>query len=150
MPVSAGILLYRHTLGFPQVLLVHLGGPFFAKKDEGAWTIPKGMVNPGEDLLTAALREFNEETGFIASGQYRQLTRIKLRGGKEINIWAVEGDADLADFKSNTFELEWPPQSGRITQVPEADRAEWFTIDEAKNKIVNGQLPILNEFETII
>lgn len=150
MPVAAGILLYRQTEGYPQVLLVHLGGPFFAKKDEGAWTIPKGIVNPGEDLLQGALREFNEETGFTANGPYRQLTRIKLRGGKEINIWAVEGNVDLNDFKSNTFELEWPPKSGQIAKFPEADRAAWFTVDEAKNKIVNGQLPILMEFESLI
>lgn len=150
MPVAAGILLYRLSSGYPEVLLVHLGGPFFAKKDDGAWTIPKGLVNPGEDLLQAALREFNEETGFTANGNYRQLTRIKLRGGKEINIWAVEGNADLADFKSNLFDLEWPPKSGQIAQFPEADRAAWFTIHEAKNKIVSGQLPILYEFETLV
>lgn len=149
MPVAAGILLYRQTAGYPEVLLVHLGGPFFAKKDEGAWTIPKGLINPGEDLLAAAHREFTEETGFVASGPSKQLTRIKLKGGKEINTWAVEGNADLADFKSNEFELEWPPKSGQIATFPEADRAGWFTIDEAKNKIVNGQLPILNEFESL-
>jgi predicted NUDIX family NTP pyrophosphohydrolase len=149
MPVAAGILLYRQTAGYPEVLLVHLGGPFFAKKDEGAWTIPKGLINPGENLLDAAHREFTEETGFTASGPTRQLTRVKLKGGKEINTWAVEGNVDLADFKSNEFELEWPPKSGQMAMFPEADRAAWFTIDEAKNKIINGQLPILDEFESL-
>jgi predicted NUDIX family NTP pyrophosphohydrolase len=142
---SAGILLYRRRQGGGvEVLLVHPGGPYWARKDEGAWGIPKGGYEPGEDPLAAARREFEEETGVsppageaIALGSFRQST------AKIVDAWAVEGDFDPATLKSNTFAMEWPPRSGRMREVPEVDRAEWFVPEEAARKILRGQRPIL-------
>src|SRR5262245_47550688 len=119
---SAGILMFRRSGPEPEVLLVHPGGPFWAKKDDGAWSIPKGLYESGEDPLAAARREFEEETGCVPDGEFIALGSFKQPGGKIVAAWAVEGDFDLAGFKSNPFSMEWPPKSGRIQQFPEADR----------------------------
>ena len=139
---SAGILMFRRIDGALEVLLIHPGGPFWAKKDGGAWSIPKGLYEPDEDVLAAAKREFEEETGCVPSGEFIPLGEFK-PGTKILTVFAVEGDFDLANFKSNSFQMEWPPKSGRMTEFPEADRAAWFGIEEAGRKILKGQLPIL-------
>lgn len=138
---SAGILMFRRASSL-EVLLIHPGGPFWAKKDDGAWSIPKGLYEPDEDVLAAAKREFFEETGCLPSGEFLSLGDFK-PGAKVLSVFAVEGDFDLANFKSNLFAMEWPPKSRRMAEFPEADRAGWFGIDEAEQKIVKGQLPIL-------
>ena len=132
---SAGLLMFRVSSGALQVLLVHPGGPFWAKKDEGAWSIPKGELAAGEAPLTAARREFEEETGCRAQGPFIPLTPITQRGGKIVQAWAVEGDCDPAQLRSNLFSLEWPPKSGKRQQFPEVDRAEWFSVPVALRKI---------------
>lgn len=142
--LSAGLLLYRYTEEL-QVLLVHPGGPFFRNKDEGAWTIPKGEVRPGEEPLAAAHREFREETGHPAAGSLVELNPVKQKGGKVVHAWAVAGDLDPAAIVCNTFELEWPPKSGRLVAFPEIDRAEWFGIDGARLKINPAQVGFLDE-----
>lgn len=141
---SAGILLYRRGALGVEVLLVHPGGHFWAKKNEGAWSIPKGLIDAGEDPLLAAKREFTEETGGTASGETIALGDFKQPGGKIVTAFAVEGDFDLADFRSTSFTMEWPPRSGRKADFPEADRAEWLPIDEARRKILKGQAPMLD------
>lgn len=140
---SAGILMFRRTRTQPEVLLAHPGGPFWARKDDGAWSIPKGLYEEGEDLLAAACREFEEETGCVADGEFIALGSFKQPSNKTIAAWAVEGDFDLAKFKSNSFSMEWPPKSGRTQQFPEVDRLAWFGPDEAQRKILKGQAPIL-------
>jgi predicted NUDIX family NTP pyrophosphohydrolase len=140
---SAGILMYRIRDRNPEVLLVHPGGPFWVRKDDGAWSIPKGLVGKGEDPLTAARREFEEETGCIPIGDFIPLGNFKQPSGKMISAWAVEGDFELSAFKSNQFAMEWPPKSGRLQDFPEADRAQWFAPDEAMRKLIKGQLPLL-------
>ncbi len=141
--ISAGILLFRRRPAGVEVLLVHPGGPFWAKKDLGAWSIPKGLMNEGEDPLQAAKREFLEETGtaidwdFLELGAYRQL------GGKTIVAYAQEGDFDPASLLSNMFSTEWPPHSGRVAEFPEVDKAAWYSIDEAMEKVTKGQKPII-------
>jgi predicted NUDIX family NTP pyrophosphohydrolase len=131
--VSAGLLVWRPG---PLLLLVHPGGPFWAKKDEGAWSIPKGIVSDGEDLLAAARREFAEELGVAApAGPASDLGSVKLRGGKVVQVFAVAGAPDVSVVRSNTFELEWPPRSGRVQAFPEVDRAEWFDPDAARVKL---------------
>jgi len=125
-------------------MLVHPGGPFWAKKDAGSWSIPKGLVDDGEDHLAAAKREFLEETGTAAEGEFLDLGAHKQPGGKTIAAWACEADFDPAQLKSNTFALEWPPRSGRTAEFPEVDRAEWYAIDEALEKINKGQRPIIS------
>jgi predicted NUDIX family NTP pyrophosphohydrolase len=142
---SAGILLYRPSRGRLEVFLVHPGGPFWAKKDLGAWSLPKGEFEPGEDPLDAAKREFTEETGFPIDGEFRALTPLRQPSGKTIYAWAVEGDCDPAEVRSNTFEMEWPPRSGKRSAFPEADRADWFSLDEARKRIIAGQAPFLDE-----
>jgi predicted NUDIX family NTP pyrophosphohydrolase len=144
--ISAGILLYRRKKDTTEFFLVHPGGPFWAKKDNGAWTIPKGLAAQGEDLLAAARREFSEETGFAPEGDFRFLGEFKQPSGKIIHVWAVEGDCDPAQLKSNFFPLEWPPKSGKIQQFPEIDRAAWLSETQARMKILRGQLPILDAF----
>ena len=144
---SAGIVLYRVGDGGPEVLLVHPGGPFWAKKDLGAWSIPKGELEPDEDPLAAARREFEEETGCRISGEFRPLAPLKQPGGKTVYAWAVEGDCDPAAIKSNTFSMEWPPHSGRRQEFPEVDRAAWFPLDEAKKKILPGQVGFIESLE---
>jgi predicted NUDIX family NTP pyrophosphohydrolase len=139
---SAGILMFRRTGAEPEVLLIHPGGPFWAKKDFGAWSIPKGLYEPSEDVLAAAKREFFEETGCVPSGKFMPLGDFK-PGAKILTVFAVEGDFDLENFRSNNFAMEWPPKSGKMAEFPEADRAGWFSIEEARRKILKGQLPIL-------
>lgn len=142
---SAGLLMYRRKGDELQVLLVHPGGPFFAKKDDGAWTIPKGEVAEGEDLLATACREFEEETGVRAAGPFRELSPIKLKSGKVVHAWALEGDCDPAAIRSNTFTIEWPPRSGTVREFPEIDRAAFLTLEEAAKKINLAQQPLLDQ-----
>jgi predicted NUDIX family NTP pyrophosphohydrolase len=141
--LSAGILLFRRRPAGIQVMLVHPGGPFWAKKDAGAWSIPKGLADEGEDLITAAKREFLEETGAAVDGEFIDLGAHNQPGGKTIAAWAHEGDFDPASLKSNTFAIEWPPRSGRTAEFPEVDRAAWYSIGEAFMKINKGQRPII-------
>jgi len=148
--ISAGLLLYRMHKGALEVFLVHPGGPFWAKKDSGAWSIPKGLTDEGEDPLSAAKREFKEETGFEVSGHFLPLTPVKQKSGKLIKAWAIEYDCDPSSVKSNTFTLEWPPRSGKKQDFPEIDRAAWFGIEEAKKKINPGQIPFLQELEHLL
>ena len=143
---SAGLLLYRRN-DVLEVMLVHPGGPFWAKKDLGAWSIPKGEYAEGEDPLAAARREFEEETGFPAPDNAIALGELKQAGGKMVTAWAAEGDCDPARLVSNTCEIEWPPRSGRKIEIPEVDRAGWFTIDEAGEKILKSQQPFLDWLE---
>lgn len=145
---SAGLLVYRRRNGELQVLLVHPGGPFWVKRDLGAWSIPKGEVDAAEPLLDAANREFHEETGFTVVGEFRALTPLRQPGGKTVHAWAVPGDCDPARLRSNTFSLEWPPRSGTQREFPEIDRAAWFPIDEALRRILPGQAGFLRELTT--
>ena len=147
---SAGVLLYRFRQASPEVFLVHPGGPFWAKKDAGAWSIPKGEAAPGEDLLACAQREFAEETGFTAAGAFRPLAPIKQSGGKIVHAWAVEGDCDAAAIRSNTFDLEWPPRSGRVQAFLEVDRAGWFHLAAAHEKINPAQRGLIDELERLL
>ena len=144
---SAGILLYRIQNKNPEVFLVHPGGPFWAKKDAGAWSIPKGEFEDDEDPLDAAKREFEEETGITISGEFIQLKPIRQKSGKMVYAWAVEGNIDPATIKSNSFEMEWPPSSGKMRSFPEIDKAAWFTLIEGRNKINSGQSALINELE---
>ena len=148
--LSAGILLYHFCDQILEVFLVHPGGPFWAKKDAGAWSIPKGEYDIGEDPLLAARREFNEETGYDLDGNFIPLLPIKQKSGKIIQAWALEGEADPIAIVSNTFTLEWPPRSGRQQEFPEIDRAGWFTMEQARGKIAPGQLGFLQELETLL
>jgi len=141
---SAGLLMYRRRPRGLEVFLVHPGGPFFAKKDLGAWTIPKGEYLEGEQPLEAAKREFQEETGFPVPETFLDLGSIKQAGGKIVAAWAFEDDCDPAKMISNTCEVEWPPRSARLIEIPEADRGEWFSIDEAKARIKSTQIPLLD------
>ncbi len=143
---SAGLLLYRRRAEL-EVFLVHPGGPFWAKKDLGAWSIPKGELDEGEDPLAAAIREFEEETGFTIDGEFRALRPLRQPSGKTIVAFAVEGDCDPEKLRSNTFELEWPPKSGKRRAFPEVDRAAWFPLSEARERIIKGQVPFLEELE---
>lgn len=140
---SAGILFYRLTDGFTEVLLVHPGGPFWVNKDIGAWSVPKGEFEPGEEPLAAAIREVKEELGIEVSGDFLELAPAKQKSGKIIYTWALQRDVDVSNITSNTFELEWPPKSGKMIQVPEVDRAGWFNMQEARDKIIPGQVPVL-------
>ena len=140
---SAGLLLYRLTSGAPQVFLVHPGGPYWAKKDEGAWSIPKGEFEEGEEPLAAARREFEEETGFRPEGEAVPLGTFRQPSGKQVTAFAVEGDLDPATLRSNTFSMQWPPRSGRMQAFPEVDRAGWFAKAEAESKILVGQRAML-------
>ena len=147
---SAGLLMYRRRQSGLEVFLVHPGGPFWARRDEGAWSIPKGEYASGEDPLDTARREFQEETGFEGEGDFIPLTPRKQPSGKVISAWALEGDCDASLIKSNTFSMEWPPRSGRQQEFPEVDRAGWFTVPAAKEKILKGQVPFLNELNEIL
>jgi predicted NUDIX family NTP pyrophosphohydrolase len=146
---SAGLLLFREADGGREVLLVHPGGPFWAKKDAGAWSIPKGEIGEREDPLTAARREFEEETGVRPVGEALALEPRRQPGGKIVYAWAMRGDLDPAAVKSTTFSMEWPPRSGRWQEFPEIDRAEWFTLEEARTKILKGQVPFLDDLERV-
>ena len=141
---SAGLLLYRRKNEGIEVFLVHPGGPFWAKKDLGCWSIPKGEYTESEDPLAAAKREFHEETGFVADGSFIALGERKQPGGKLVTAWAVEGDCDPAQLRSNTFQLEWPPRSGRKIEVPEVDRGEWFSIEQARQQLLAGQVGFID------
>ena len=146
---SAGILLYRQiddgSKGRVEVLLGHMGGPFWARKDAGAWTIPKGEIEPGEDPLAVAQREFEEELGApVPAGAVTDLGEVRQAGGKTVQAWAVEGDLDAATIVSNTFEMEWPPRSGRTESFPEIDRAAWFDLETARSLIIQGQRALLD------
>ena len=145
---SAGLLVYKKMDGQLLVFLVHPGGPFWTKKDLGAWSIPKGEFAENEDALAAARREFTEETGQAVTGRFRALTPCKQKGGKTVLAWAVEGEADET-IVSNTFEMEWPPKSGKKQHFPEVDRAAWFTLEEARKRINPGQLPLLEELANL-
>jgi predicted NUDIX family NTP pyrophosphohydrolase len=136
---SAGILMYRRPGAGLELLLVHPGGPFWARKDLGAWSIPKGEYSESEDALAVAKREFEEETGARVQGDFRSLGELVQPGRKIVTAWAIEGDFDPADLKSNLFEMEWPPKSGRRQSFPEVDRAQWFSPAEARGKILKGQ-----------
>jgi predicted NUDIX family NTP pyrophosphohydrolase len=140
---SAGIILFRKIRRQVQLLLVHPGGPFWARKEDGWWSIPKGLYDDSEDPLAAAKRELREETGIIAEGKFLELGTFKQPSGKMIVAWAIESDFDPANLVSNTFLLEWPPKSGKYAEFPEVDRASWFSITEAITKITKGQQPIL-------
>lgn len=142
---SAGLLLYRRTGANPELFLVHPGGPFWAKKDAGAWSIPKGLIEGDESPLAAAKREFKEETGTLPHGTFIELGRFKQPSSKLIFAWAVEGDFHSPNLKCNSFSMEWPPKSGRTQEFPEVDRAAWFKPSEAVRKIAKGQLPIIQE-----
>jgi predicted NUDIX family NTP pyrophosphohydrolase len=145
---SAGLLLFRRKSNALQVLLVHPGGPLWAKKDEGAWSIPKGEIEDGEDPLAAARREFNEELGSPVSGEFIELAPIRQASGKVVHAWAVESDFDPATLTSGMFSMEWPPRSGRQQHFPEVDRAEWLTIDEATRKINKAQIALLEQLSS--
>lgn len=147
--ISAGILVYRSTAEGIEVLLAHPGGPFWAKKDLGAWTIPKGEVNEGESLLAAAHREFHEEMGRPIDGPAHALGELKQRSGKIVHAWAVESDFDVALLHSNSFEMEWPPHSGKMSSFPEIDRAEWFDLVEGRRRILPGQQEFLDRLVAV-
>ncbi|HTE02174.1 MAG TPA: NUDIX domain-containing protein [Mucilaginibacter sp.] len=142
---SAGILLYRKVDGHLQVFLVHPGGPFFVNKNNGSWSIPKGEFLDDEDPLAAAKREFLEETGTAIDGEFIALAAVKQKSGKKVFAWAVEGDIDHETIVSNLFEIEWPPRSGKLKTFPEIDKAAWFAIEEAKIKIIEAQVGLIEE-----
>ena len=149
--VSAGVLLYRRRPTGLEVLLAHPGGPLFARKDAGHWTIPKGEVEPGEELLAVARREFEEETGHPPpDGAIFELGSIVQKGGKVVHAWAIEGDLDPANAVSNTFELSWPPGTGLRQLFPEIDRVEWFDLDEARRRVKETQIPLLERLEAAL
>ncbi|MES2703206.1 MAG: NUDIX domain-containing protein [Bacteroidota bacterium] len=147
---SAGLLVYRQTSGGLEVLLVHPGGPFFKKKDAGVWSVPKGEYDDNEEPLAAARREFTEETGLAVDGTFISLTPVKQKSGKIVIAWAIEADLDVSVIKSNLFPMEWPPRSGKIQQFEEVDRAEWFDIVTAREKMIPGQEPLLDELAAIL
>ncbi|MGZ6209188.1 MAG: NUDIX domain-containing protein [Syntrophales bacterium] len=147
---SAGLLLYRRRHGALEVFLVHPGGPLWLNRDMGSWSIPKGEFGPDEDALAAAEREFEEETGFRLEGRFTELKPVRQRNNKLVYAWAVEGDFDAAAARSNTFPLEWPPHSGITREFPEIDRAAWFSMSTAREKIFNGQIGLLDELEKIL
>ena len=141
---SAGLLMYRRRNSEIEVFLVHPGGPFWSKKDLGAWSIPKGEYLDAEDPLLSAKREFEEETGFPPSGDFISLGDLRQPGGKIVSVWAFEGDCDPRKLKSNTFMLEWPPRSGRQIEVPEVDRGCWYSIEDARHRLLSGQRTFLD------
>lgn len=147
---SAGVLLYRVRDGAVEVLLVHPGGPFWVNKDQGAWSVPKGEVGADELPFDAARREFEEETGTSPDGDFVALSPVKQKGGKTVHAWAVAGDLDPAAIRSNTFEMEWPPRSGKRRAFPEVDRAGWFSLDEARERILKAQAPLLDELARLL
>jgi predicted NUDIX family NTP pyrophosphohydrolase len=142
---SAGLLVFRRRKRAPEFLLAHPGGPFWARKDAGVWSIPKGLVNDGEDDLAAARREFQEEVGIPLDGAFTALAEQKQKSGKRVACWMVEAELDLSQFHSNTFDMEWPPRSGRFISAPECDRAAYFAVDQALIKILEGQQGFIDE-----
>jgi predicted NUDIX family NTP pyrophosphohydrolase len=148
---SAGILLYRLRPAGPEVLLGHMGGPFWARKDDGAWSILKGEHGPDEEPLAVARREFEEELGSpVPADELVPLGDVRVTSGKVLTVWAAEGDLDASATRSNTFELEWPPRSGRVQEFPEIDRADWFGLDAARPKLVKGQVPFLDRLREAV
>jgi predicted NUDIX family NTP pyrophosphohydrolase len=147
---SAGILMYRFSNGKLQVLLVHPGGPFWAKKDVGAWSIPKGEFESDEEPLNAAIREVREETGIEVYGDFIELTPVKQKSGKLIFAWAIAWDVDVNAIQSNFFEMEWPPKSGKMKSFVEVDKAAWFDTNQASEKIIPGQLPLLKGLQIFL
>jgi predicted NUDIX family NTP pyrophosphohydrolase len=142
---SAGILLYRFTDGVLEVLIGHMGGPFWSRRDDGAWSIPKGESLPGEELVDVARREFTEEMGFpVPAGDLLALGELRTSSSKLVTIWALQGDLDATATRSNTFSVEWPPRSGRVQEYPEIDRAAWLPVEQAREKLVKGQAPFLD------
>jgi predicted NUDIX family NTP pyrophosphohydrolase len=148
--LSAGLLVYRLGAEGYEVFLVHPGGPFWRRRDVGAWSIPKGEVAAGEDPQAAARRELAEETGFTAEPPWLPLAAVRQAGGKTVLAWAAAGDFDGAAVTSNTFSMEWPPRSGRLESFPEVDRGAWFSLAEARQKIVAGQVPFLEQLEKLL
>jgi len=147
---SAGVLMYRRRDGCVEVFLVHPGGPFWTKKDLGAWSIPKGEYGEDEQPMAAAVREFQEETSFAVEGDLQKPGTVKQAGGKVVTAWYVEGDFDPAGLRSNSFEMEWPPRSGRMAEFPEVDRARWFTLASARKYLLKGQVPFLEMLEELL
>jgi predicted NUDIX family NTP pyrophosphohydrolase len=147
---SAGVLVYRRTNGRLEVLLVHPGGPFWRSKDNGAWTIPKGEVDAGEDAVVCALRELREETGLVFDGPLVELPAIRQKAGKVVRAWAAEADFDPATLTSTTFEMEWPPKSGRRASFPEVDRAAWFDLETARAKVNPAQATLFDSLSAIL
>jgi predicted NUDIX family NTP pyrophosphohydrolase len=143
---SAGILLFRRRADRVELLLVHPGGPFWANKDDGAWSIPKGLYEAGEDALVAAQREFEEETGARIEGEFIALGEFRLPSGKRLQVWTIEGEFDPDQIRSNDFEVEWPPRSGKRARFPEADRAGWFSSEAARTKVTKGQVQVVDAF----
>jgi predicted NUDIX family NTP pyrophosphohydrolase len=148
--LSAGVLMFRRRNSSLEVFLVHPGGPFWQKRDVGAWSIPKGEYNEGDDPLDAAKREFHEETGFEVHGEVLPLGSIRQPSQKVVTAWAVEGDCLSAEIHSNTFKMEWPPKSGRQQEFPEIDRADWFTLHEAKKRILKGQIGFIDRLVALL
>ena len=148
--ISAGLVMYRVSEGELEVLLVHPGGPFWSKKDLGAWVIPKGEINPGEDQLAAAKREFEEETGFKPEGNFLPLGSVKHKAGKTVLAWAFKGDCDPGAIMSNTFRLEWPPKSGKSREFPEVDRATFFSVEQAREKILAAEFGLIERLKEIL
>ena len=144
---SAGILLFRFSQSFIEVFIVHPGGPFWKNKDEGAWSIPKGEYDENEDPLQTAIRDFEEETGKKVNGNFIELKPVRLKSGKLIHAWALEGDIDAEKITSNTIEIEWPPRSGKKMTIPEVDRGLWCSSDTARLKLNVGQIPLIKELE---
>ncbi len=147
--ITAGLLLYRRR-DEVEVFLVHPGGPFWARKDLGAWSLPKGEINDGEDFLHAARREFTEETGFGIDGEFRPLDPVKQAGGKVVYAWAIEADCDPSELQSNLFSMEWPPKSGKTQEFPEVDRAGWFTIADARKRILAAQEKFIDQLVSLL
>ncbi len=148
--LSAGILLYRVREGEIEVFLAHPGGPYWAKKDNGAWSIPKGEFEEGDDPLATAKREFLEETGSPVEGKFQPLSPVKQRSGKVVHAWVVEGDIDATTVKSKPFSMEWPPRSGIAQEFPEVDKGEWFNIPSARKKLLPGQRGFLEELQNLV
>jgi predicted NUDIX family NTP pyrophosphohydrolase len=144
MQVSAGLLMFRRSGSDLELFLVHPGGPFWAKKDAGAWSIPKGLVDQNEDKLAAAQREFTEETSLVASGPFIDLGMVRLKSGKLVHAWAFAGDCNPSEIRSNTFEIEWPPRSKRMKEFPEIDQARFFSVREARQRINQSQVPFID------
>lgn len=147
---SAGLLMYRKKCGELEIFLVHPGGPFWAKKDLGSWSIPKGEYSENEDALEVAKREFFEETGFETNGKFQELTMLRQPSGKRVRAWTFEGECDAAAITSNTFLLEWPPKSGKMVEFPEVDRAAWFGVELGRQKILKGQVGFIDELCTLL
>ena len=148
--LSAGLLMFRQRAGNLEVLLAHPGGPFWTNKDLGSWTIPKGLIEPAEEALAAAKREFEEELGVKPEGEFLPLGQVKQKGGKTVVAWAFESDCEPTTIKSNTFETEWPPRSGQWQTFPEVDRSAVFSIDEARTKINSAQAELLSRLEALV